>query len=261
MAGEAPPAERNLLRGLTLPVALVVAVVVLIAWATSDDLMGFLMMPSTLDTSFGVLLAFVLLVVMMVAMMLPSALPMVLTYRGITRLEAGRAVRPPDSIGTAVFASAYFLLWGAFGLLALLGLLAYDFVDPMGSSGIAGFGLGFVPAGVLLSAGAYQVTRTKDTCLRSCQSPMGFLLTRWQGGHLGAWRMGLRHALYCIGCCWLIMLVLFVSGAMSLVWMGGISVAIFVEKIGWRPALVSRTIGALLVVAGIVFAVQAALIR
>jgi len=85
----------------------------------------------------------------------------------------------------------------------------------------------------------------------------GFALNHWRGGRLGAWRMGVRHAAYCIGCCWLFMLVLFVSGAMSLLWMGAISVAIFVEKLGWRPSLVSRGIGVVLVAVGVLFAVQA----
>ncbi len=189
-------------------------------------------------------LFFVLLVVMMVAMMLPSALPMVLTYHGLTRLEAGRPTKPADLSATGAFTSAYFVVWGAFAVVALLGLMALGLLGPLSGT------LAFVPAGVLVAAGIYQVTRTKEVCLHHCQSPMGFVMTHWRSGRLGALRMGLDHAAYCIGCCWLFMLVLFVAGSMSLLWMGALSVVIFVEKLGPKQLVVSRAIGVLLVILG-----------
>src|SRR5438552_18798944 len=102
-------------------------------------------------------------------------------------------------------------------------------------------------AAALLAAGVWQVTRTKEICLSHCTSPMSFVMRHWRSGRIGAIRMGLRHSLYCIGCCWLFMLVLFISGSMSLLWMGGISVVILTEKLGVRTEFFSRVIGVLLV--------------
>lgn len=235
-----------LLRKVTWPVAFAVAAGVAAAWyvtwATSDLTMGVLMAPGTAAPS-DLLLVFALLTVMMVAMMLPSALPMVLTYHALSRLEGGEPTRPADRLGTALFGSAYFVVWGAFALLAFLALSGLGILGPLSGP------LVLLPAAVLLAAGVWQVTRTKEVCLSGCQSPLGFVLQHWHAGRAGAWRMGARHAVFCIGCCWLFMLVLFVTGAMSLVWMGAISAAIFLEKLGWRPVLVSRAIGLLLVVA------------
>jgi predicted metal-binding membrane protein len=255
--GETARSPGDILRALTVPMAFAVGAVVVVAWyvtwATSDLTMMSLGVPTSADGALGLSVAFLLLVVMMVAMMLPSALPMVITYNGLTRLDHGQVSRPADRTATALFGSAYFVVWGAFGIIALLGLLALGLLGPF-----SGFQL-LIPASVLLAAGAYQVTRTKDACLRACLSPAGFMMTHWRSGRRGALRMGLDHAAYCIGCCWLFMLVLFVSGAMSLVWMAGISVAIFVEKVGWRQLLVSRAIGAILIIVGGLVLVQALL--
>src|SRR5437870_1271710 len=132
----------------------------------------------------------------------------------------------------------------AFGVGALLALMA---------SGLLGAVTGpfvFASAVTLVTAGVWQVTRTKEVCLTHCTSPMSFVLHHWRSGRIGAIRMGFRHSLYCIGCCWLFMLVLFISGSMSLLWMGGLSVVIFAEKLGVRTTLFSRVIGVLLVALG-----------
>src|SRR5437879_2202173 len=115
----------------------------------------------------------------------------------------------------------------------------------------------FLSAGILIAAGLWQVTRTKEVCLSHCTSPTGFVLQHWRRGRLGAIRMGFRHSMYCIGCCWLFMLVLFISGSMSLLWMGGISVVIFAEKMGVRTLLFSRIIGVLLVALSVLAALGA----
>jgi predicted metal-binding membrane protein len=113
------------------------------------------------------------------------------------------------------------------------------------------------PAAALLGAGGYQFTRAKEVCLEQCQTPFSFMLRHWRDGNLGAVRMGLSHASYCLGCCWLFMLALFLTGTMSLLWMGGVSLIIFVEKVGFKRALVSRVIGILLVLLGSGVALQA----
>ena len=243
----------GLLRHLTIPVAAALAVAVGAAWyatwASADTLMA-LTAPSILGST-DLVLFFVLLVVMMVAMMLPSALPMIVAFRGMTRLEAGRPTKPADDAATALFVAPYFLVWGAFGVLALLALSA------LGLMGAVTGPFVFASAVTLVAAGLWQVTRTKEVCLAHCTSPMSFVLHHWRSGRSGAVRMGFRHSLYCVGCCWLFMLVLFVSGSMSLLWMGGISVVIFAEKLGVRTLLFSRVIGVLLVAFGALAAMGA----
>src|SRR5881296_1926840 len=249
---ETAPAERaGLLRHLTIPVAAAVALAVGAAWYatwTSADVLMALTAPS-LFRSTDLVLFFALLVVMMVAMMLPSALPMILAYRGMTRLEAGRPTKPADDAATALFIAPYFLVWGAFGAAALLALSALGLMGTMTGP------LAFASAVTLVAAGLWQVTRTKEVCLTHCTSPMSFVLHHWRSGRSGAVRMGFRHSMYCIGCCWLFMLVLFISGSMSLLWMGGISIAIFAEKLGVRALLFSRVIGVILVGLGALAAV------
>ena len=239
------PDPAALLRRLTWPVAGAVALAVAaswyVSWATSGFAMGVLMAPAAASPS-ALLVVLLLLGVMMVAMMLPSALPVVLTYHRLT--STGRE-RPGERLGTAAFAASYFVVWGLFALAAYLALSALGLLGPLTGS------LALAPGAVLVAAGTWQVTRTKGACLAHCQSPMGFLLLHWREGRLGAWRMGVRHAAYCIGCCWLFMLVLFIGGAMSLAWMAGISVAILVEKVGWRPSLTPQAIGVVLVAAGL----------
>ncbi|HEX9341823.1 MAG TPA: DUF2182 domain-containing protein [Thermoplasmata archaeon] len=235
-----------LLRRLRIPVAAAVGIVVAAAWYVtwvSSDLLMQARSPAAVGAT-DLALFFALLVVMMVAMMLPSALPMVLAYHGFTRLEAGRPARPADPLATLAFALPYFLVWGAFGVVALVALVAVNALGPW--TGVALL----LPAGTLVAAGVWQVTRTKEVCLSHCTSPMMFVLHFWRSGRLGAMRMGLRHAASCIGCCWLFMVVLFVAGSMSLAWMGGISLLIFVEKLGVRQALLTRAIGAVLLTLG-----------
>src|SRR5437870_8318301 len=241
---ETVPAEPAwLLRHLTVSVATAVALAVGAAWYatwTSGDVLMALTAPS-LCRSTDLVLFFALLVVMMVAMMWPSALPMIVAYRGMTRLEAGRPTRPADDAATALVIAPYFFVWGGFGVAALLALSAFGLLGSMTGP------LAFASAVTLVAAGLWQVTRTKEVCLTHCTSPMSFVLHHWRSGRSGAVRMGFRHSMYCIGCCWLFMLVLFVSGSMSLLWMGGLSVVIFAEKLGVRQDLFARAIGFVLV--------------
>src|SRR3989442_8380792 len=204
--------------------------------------------PSLLRST-DLVLFFALLVVMMVAMMFAAALPMIVAYRGVARLEAGRPTKPADDAATALFIAPYFLVWGAFGVSSLLALSA------LGLMGATTGPFAFVSAVTLVAAGLWQVTRTKEVCLTHCTSPMSFVLHHWRSGRSGAIRMGFRHSLYCIGCCRLFLLLLFISGSMSLVWLGGISVVIFAEKLGVRTLLCSRVIGVLLVALGALAAV------
>ena len=248
------------LRTLTVPVAAIVALTVAVAWYVTYASMDAAMM-GLLDPMRGAydpagVAAFTgLMVVMMVAMMLPSALPMILAFHGLTRMEAGRPTRPADLPATLLFVTPYFLVWGAVAALAVIGLLAFGVMGGMGSMEMAVV----VPAGVLIAAGAYQFTRPKEVCLSHCQSPMGFVMRHWRSGRPGAVRMGLRHSVYCLGCCWLLMAVLFVVGAMSLLWMGLVSIAIFAEKVAPPKWPVSRVLGAAMLVPGVLLMIRALL--
>jgi predicted metal-binding membrane protein len=181
-------------------------------------------------------------VTMMAAMMLPSVAPMVLAY---ARVGRARPVRTP----TGVFVTAYFAAWACYGLLAYgvfrlldaldMGALAWDRAGP------------YVAGGAILAAGLYQLTPFKDVCLRHCRSPIHFLAHGWRDGARGAFGMGFTHGLYCVGCCWGLMLVLFSLGVMSLVWMAAIAGVIFAEKVLPWGARLTRLIGIAFVVLGL----------
>src|SRR2546425_8798971 len=166
---ETVPAEPAwLLRHLTVPVAAAVALAVGAAWYatwTSADVLMALTAPS-LFRSTDLVLFFALLVVMMVAMMLPSALPMIVAYRGMTRLEAGRPTKPADDAATALFIAPYFLVWGAFGVSSLLALSA------LGLMGATTGPFAFVSAVTLVAAGPWPGTPNKGSCPASCPPPL-----------------------------------------------------------------------------------------
>ncbi|MBK5205923.1 MAG: DUF2182 domain-containing protein [Polaromonas sp.] len=176
-------------------------------------------------------------VVMMVAMMVPSASPMILTFTAINRRQAkGDAIVP-----TAAFVTGYLVVWSAFSLVATLaqwGLHQAALLSPMmiGTSPLLG--------GILLiAAGAFQWSGLKQACLSKCRTPLGFLLNEWRDGSTGAMVMGLRHGLYCTGCCWALMALLFVGGVMNMLWVAAIAVFVLVEKIAPQELHVARIAG------------------
>lgn len=179
--------------------------------------------------------------VMMVAMMLPAALPMVAVYRGLSSTPA--TPREGDLRAT-LFSLGYFLVWAAATSVGLVVLML------LGLMGSLSFPYALVPGLLLVAAGAYQFTTWKQYCLSNCRTPLGFLMTNWRDGRSGALRMGLDHSLYCIGCCWLLMGVVFVTGAMSLLWMGAFSGLIMVEKLWSRGEWFSRLLGGAAILVG-----------
>jgi predicted metal-binding membrane protein len=194
-----------------------------------------------------VLLTWVMWAVMMVAMMTPSAAPMILTFTTIYRRR--RAQEGPF-VPTMVFLVGYLLVWGSFSALATLaqwGLHTAALLSPMlvGTSPIVG-GL------LLMAAGIFQWTPLKSTCLTQCRSPLGFLTSEWPEGARGAFLMGLRHGSYCVGCCWVLMALLFVAGVMNLLWVAAIAAFVLVEKVLPRGELVGRVAGGVLTLAGLV---------
>ncbi len=176
---------------------------------------------------------------MMAAMMLPSAAPFVRLYAAGAR----------ETHATSLLVAGYLAVWAAFGILAYA---AHVGVDALGM----GKPRGYVVAATLVGAGVYQLTPLKAACLRRCRSPVGFLMERWRAGRLGALRLGADHGAYCLGCCCALMVVLVVAGAMSLVWVAAIAVAVFAEKLLPGGDRIALAFGLALVALGIVVAVR-----
>jgi predicted metal-binding membrane protein len=173
---------------------------------------------------------------MMAAMMLPSALPMILLHRR----GVADSVRIQSELRSGMFVSAYLLVWGTVGIGVWIAARISDAFLPMGAQALA-------VAAILLFAGVYQFTPFKTACLRVCRSPMDFLLTHWYPGVAGEFRLGLEHGLYCLGCCWALMAVFVVAGAMGLLWAAVIAFVVFVEKVLPRGLVFGRAIGAALI--------------
>jgi len=181
---------------------------------------------------------FVMWSVMMVAMMLPSATPMILLYEKINKKrESQGKTRNPIKL----FVGGYLLIWIGFSVLATLINWALH------SAGLLSSMMGRVTpvvAGIsLLAAGAYQWSTLKYACLTHCRSPIGFMMTYWREGQWGAARMGAHHGLYCLGCCWLLMALLFVLGVMNLLWIAALAVFVLAEKVVPRGHLLGRIAG------------------
>jgi predicted metal-binding membrane protein len=184
--------------------------------------------------------------VMMAAMMLPSASPMILLHAGMNRQSRGGR---GGSMGTAAFAGGYLLAWTGFSAVATAlqwGLERLALLSPMMVS--TSVWLGSV---LLIGAGIYQFSAWKHTCLQHCRSPVQFLMQHWRTGVGGAFRMGLEHGIYCIGCCWMLMVLLFVGGVMNLAWIGVLAVIVLLEKTVPRGRLVAWASGAVFIGAGL----------
>ena len=191
-------------------------------------------------------LMFVMWWVMMVGMMLPSATPMILTFATVNRNKRARG-RP--FVPTAIFAAGYLMAWGGFSLaVAALqsGLGRAALMSPTMQTTSAP-----LAAALILAAGVYQLTPVKSACLAKCRSPVDFVLNNWRDGRAGALGMGLRHGLYCLGCCWVLMLLLFVGGAMNLLWAAAITMFVFAEKLVPGGQWVARISGVLMLAIGI----------
>ena len=163
--------------------------------------------------------------IMMIAMMLPSATPMLLLFARVNRKEkAGRRPYVP----TAIFASGYVVAWGVFSAIAAglqWGLEALGLLSPMMASTSLWLG-----GTILIAAGAWQLTPIKNSCLRHCRSPLSFIAGSWRPGSSGAFRMGLEHGAYCLGCCWFLMGLLFCGGIMNFYWIAGLALFVLAEK-------------------------------
>jgi len=185
--------------------------------------------------------------VMMVAVMLPTAAPTMLL---VTTLAWDRLPNPNlVSVAAMLFASGYLLVWSGFSIVATLLQWRLDNAGLLSET--MAFGNSILASTVLVAAGLYQWTSLKDACLRHCRSPTQFLIRHWRPGSLGAIWTGVRHGLFCLGCCWMLMALLFVGGLMNLAWVGAIALFILLEKTMPWGDWMSRFGGALLVVWGV----------
>jgi len=197
-------------------------------------------------------LTFVMWAVMMVAMMTPSATPMILLYAAI--ILKSRAADPPVA-ASASFATGYLIVWTGFSALATglqWGLEQVALLSPMMVSTSP-----YLGGALLIAAGAYQMTPLKQACLQHCRSPVHFLSSHWRKGTGGALRIGIDHGLYCVGCCWVLMALLFIGGVMNLLWIAALAAFVLTEKIVPRGVLFGRIAGGLMTLGGLWLIVQA----
>jgi len=192
-------------------------------------------------------------VVMMVGMMLPSATPATLIFAGIAR----KAARDGQIVAaTAWFVAGYLSIWTGFSLAATGAQWALDqaaLLSPMlvATSPLLG-------ALLLGTAGAFQLSPAKDACLDHCRSPAEFFAQNWRPGPFGAFRMGALHGAYCLGCCWALMGLLFVGGAMNLLWIAVITGFVLLEKALPAGRITSKIAGAAMLACGLAMVLAAA---
>lgn len=186
---------------------------------------------------------------MMVAMMMPAAAPTILLYGRVRRSAATKG--QIHGLGsTGAFAATYLLVWLGFSIVAVLvqwrlgkvGLLS---PETMGSASR------WLSAVLLLSAGAYQLSPLKRACLAKCRSPAVFLTRNWRGGRFASVRLGILHGAYCVGCCGILMALLFVGGVMNLVWIAALTTLVLVEKLSPWGAPIGRASGVALCIWGV----------
>jgi predicted metal-binding membrane protein len=230
--------QRNLVLGLLL--ALAAAAWALLASQAGGGDMDMAMSSPTMGMRAPLFLA--IWVVMMIAMMFPTAAPMILTFH---RIQAGKRERGDTFVATWIFIAAYMVIWTLAGLAAYFGALAAEALARWEAlSATAAARIGGV---ILIAAGLYQLSPLKDLCLSKCRTPFAFIMTSWRDGTIGAMRMGLLHGAYCLGCCWLLFVLLFPLGMMNIAAMVSITVLIFAEKtLPWGRTAARIAAGALI---------------
>jgi predicted metal-binding membrane protein len=211
--------QRNVILALLLAIA--AAAWAVLVWERMS--MGIVMNTPTMGMRAPLFLA--VWIVMMVAMMFPAAAPMILTFH---RVQAGKRAHGETFVATWIFVAAYLSVWSLSGVIAYAGALAAEAVAAhAGMSGATAARIGGV---LLMAAGVYQLSPLKNVCLAKCRTPLTFILTSWRDGRTGAIRMGLDHGLFCLGCCWLLFLVLFPLGIMNVAAMALVTLLVFAEK-------------------------------
>ena len=190
---------------------------------------------------------FLMWAVMMVGMMVPTAAPMVLLFAANSRRL--REQQQPY-VPTAVFLSGYVVVWSGFAVAATAGNWALH-VNDLLSSMMGESASAYLGGGLLIAAGLFQLSPLKYVCLKHCRSPLSFLTNDWREGSWGAFNMGLRHGAFCVGCCWILMGLLFVLGIMNLIWIAALAAFVLLEKVAPAGQYVGMTAGILLIIWGV----------
>jgi predicted metal-binding membrane protein len=183
--------------------------------------------------------------VMMIAMMTPSAAPTILLYAHATRHAQARGQFNEGVVPTAAFAGGYLLVWLGVSLVAAAAQWGFErsgLVSAMMMTSTSAA----MSAAILIAAGLYQLSPLKHACLAQCRGPALFLSRRWRPGAPGALRMGLEHGAFCVGCCWVLMALLFVGGIMNVLWIATLAVLVLLEKVATRGVWLSRAAGVVL---------------
>jgi len=188
---------------------------------------------------------------MTLAMMLPSASPMILTYAEIADTAARKHER---IVSPFMLATGYMVVWLGFAAAATLAQFAFTRAALLDSGMQSASGL--FSGAIFIGAGVYQFSALKHACLTQCQHPFPFFFANWATTPRGVFRLGVRQGLYCLGCCWAMMLVMFAVGVMNVIWMAALGVLMTFEKIGTGKRF-TYTIGVALIVAGIAFVLTA----
>ncbi len=233
--------QRNVILGLLLSLA--VAAWALLGWQGAGANRAMAMAPLTMGMRAPLFLT--IWVVMMVAMMFPTAAPMILTFH---QVQTGRRRRGEAFVATWVFVAGYMLVWTLAGVAAYTAALAAEAVAVRAAPSVGTAAR--IGGAVLVAAGLYQLTPLKDLCLSKCRTPITFIMTAWRDGAAGALRMGLLHGVYCLGCCWLLFVILFPLGIMNIAAMAGITLVVFAEKALPLGRRASRATAAALVAYG-----------
>ncbi|ANW00743.1 DUF2182 domain-containing protein [Bradyrhizobium icense] len=236
-----PRLNPSLARQRAIILSSLIAITVL-AWIwvarQADDGMPMRMHGLGLTMGMGAAAFLAMWVVMMVGMMFPASAPMIVTFAAI---QARRRMAQRPYVPVCVFTASYMAVWVAFGVGALALAAAMDALAERFDWIMSNWHR--IAGGMLVAAGMYQFTSLKDTCLRKCRTPAGFLLEHWRDGWSGSFTMGLRHGLYCAGCCWLLFVILIPLGIMNLVAMGAVTALVFAEKTLPRGDRIGRAAG------------------
>jgi predicted metal-binding membrane protein len=251
------PIER-LVRRDRLVIGCALAIITLLAWiylirmaasmqGAADEAAMHAAMGMTMDSPWAladIWMLFVMWSVMMAGMMLPSAAPVIMLVVGTYRRRGGSSAR----VAAVFFIVGYLAAWTGFSALATL-LQTYLHQISLLSGYMRANSL-WLAGGIFLVAGIYQWLPWKAACLSHCQSPIQFLSAHWREGTGGGFRMGLHHGLFCVGCCWALMLLLFAAGVMNLLWVAAIAAFVLAEKILPRSEWIGRAAGILMIVWG-----------
>jgi predicted metal-binding membrane protein len=204
--------------------------------------------PALTSWAMELVLASVMWTVMMVGMMTPSVAPVVLLYARVARHAASNG---KPFAATGWFAGGYFLAWTGFSVVAAAAQVALRSLALLTPSLASANHL--IGATILIVAGAYQWSPLKDACLGQCRAPLAFIQRHggFKASAVGSLGLGLRHGLYCIGCCWALMLLLFVGGVMNILWVAGLAVLVLLEKFPAQGRVFSRITGLVLIAGGL----------